>query len=113
MHSNAKQCNLVFYVQLCPRIGKLHHQFHARAKCSFACALTPFILFAADCENINFDALLLAGHGCHVCLPELCANGGKCVNVLMQGYSCDCSSAADGFTGDHCDIRKNLFFVLS
>jgi hypothetical protein len=48
-----------------------------------------------DCEpdsELNFDALLLGGYFCHVCLPEqdlTCDAGGTCSNVQWQGYHCD------------------------
>jgi len=53
-----------------------------------------------DCGTLNFDALLLSGYLCHVCLPNPCDNGGKCMNVPNLGYSCDCSKIA--FSGDQC-----------
>jgi len=47
----------------------------------------------SDCGNstLNFDALLLGGYYCHVCLPtDLCAaTGGTCANVQWSGYVCD------------------------
>merc|ERR1712157_311693 len=48
-----------------------------------------------DCEydsELNFDALLLGGYLCHVCLPEkelACDAGGTCTNVQWVGYTCD------------------------
>merc|ERR1711865_853832 len=48
-----------------------------------------------DCEydsELNFDALLLGGYFCHVCLPEqdlTCAGGGSCTNIQWTGYICD------------------------
>jgi len=48
-----------------------------------------------DCgyeSELNFDALLLGGYFCHVCLPEqdqTCDGGGSCRNVQWQGYTCD------------------------
>jgi len=48
-----------------------------------------------DCEydsELNFDALLLGGYFCHVCLPEqekTCQGGGTCTNVQWRGYICD------------------------
>merc|ERR1712224_57920 len=53
-----------------------------------------------DCDTLNFDALLLSGYLCHVCLPNPCDNGGKCMNVPNLGYRCDCSKIA--FSGDQC-----------
>lgn len=48
-----------------------------------------------DCgydSELNFDALLLGGYFCHVCLPEqdqTCDGGGSCQNVQWVGYTCD------------------------
>lgn len=45
-----------------------------------------------DCgydSELNFDALLLGGYFCHVCLPDNCRDGGKCTNIQWRGYSCD------------------------
>jgi len=49
-----------------------------------------------DCEydsELNFDALLLGGYYCHLCLPEAqgagCDKGGVCENVQWDGYTCD------------------------
>ena len=48
-----------------------------------------------DCgydSELNFDALLLGGYFCHVCLPEqdqTCGGGGACQNVQWRGYICD------------------------
>merc|ERR1719343_1555244 len=58
-----------------------------------------------DCEydsELNFDALLLGGYFCHVCLPEqylTCDNGGTCTNVQWSGYMCD---------NEYTIIEKNL-----
>jgi len=49
-----------------------------------------------DCEydsELNFDALLLGGYYCHVCLPRnqgsSCDAGGTCSNQQWDGFSCD------------------------
>ena len=49
-----------------------------------------------DCEwdgELNFDAVLLGGYYCHVCLPNergaTCDPGGQCANVHWRGYTCD------------------------
>merc|ERR1712194_268127 len=48
-----------------------------------------------DCEydgELNYDALLLGGFYCHVCLPDqdrTCDLGGVCTNVQWRGYTCD------------------------
>merc|ERR1712087_458269 len=49
-----------------------------------------------DCERdseLNFDALLLGGYYCHVCLPlnhgSSCDAGGTCANIQWQGFTCD------------------------
>lgn len=48
-----------------------------------------------DCEydsELNFDALLLGGYFCHICLPnqdQTCGGGGSCINVQWSGYICD------------------------
>jgi len=47
-----------------------------------------------DCgykSDLNFDALLLGGYLCHVCLPETeqtCEDGGVCSNVQWRGFVC-------------------------
>ena len=50
----------------------------------------------------NLDALLMAGHTCHRCLPEPCLNGGTCEGVQEAGFTCSCP---DGFSGDMCQIK--------
>jgi hypothetical protein len=48
-----------------------------------------------DCgytSELNFDALLLGGYYCHVCLPEqdlTCDAGGQCTNIPWLGYTCN------------------------
>ena len=49
-----------------------------------------------DCgydSELNFDALLLGGYYCHVCLPRnqgsSCDAGGICSNQQWDGFSCD------------------------
>ncbi|KAL7541023.1 hypothetical protein ACHAXR_010569 [Thalassiosira sp. AJA248-18] len=49
-----------------------------------------------DCDyfsELNFDALLLGGYYCHVCLPRnhgsSCDAGGTCANVQWEGFTCD------------------------
>eukprot|EP00986_Skeletonema_menzelii_P002371 scaffold647_cov150-Skeletonema_menzelii.AAC.18 len=49
-----------------------------------------------DCEydgDLNFDALLLGGYYCHICLPRndgaSCDEGGSCLNVQWEGFTCD------------------------
>jgi len=53
-----------------------------------------------DCapdSELNFDALLLGGFYCHVCLPgtgghdqgATCDPGGTCANVQWRGFTCD------------------------
>merc|ERR1711871_1290845 len=41
-------------------------------------------------SNFNLDALLMAGHTCHRCLPEPCLNGGVCTGVQEAGFACKC-----------------------
>jgi len=59
-----------------------------------------------DCEydsELNFDALLLGGYFCHVCLPEqqfACDYGGTCTNVQWSGYTCD---------NEYTVVKNNLF----
>ena len=54
---------------------------------------------ASGRSNFNLDALLMAGHTCHRCLPEPCLNGGSCIGVQERGFTCNCSY---GFGGDLC-----------
>ena len=49
-----------------------------------------------DCgydSELNFDALLLGGYFCHICLPDNITSGcygeGICTNVQWDGYVCD------------------------
>ena len=58
---------------------------------------------AAGKSNFNLDALLMAGHTCHRCLPEPCHNGGQCAGVQESGFTCTCKT---GFTGDVCQIDQ-------
>ena len=52
----------------------------------------------------NLDALLMAGHTCHRCLPEPCQNGGTCTGQQEAGFTCRCP---EGFAGDVCQIRES------
>eukprot|EP00947_MAST-08B_sp_MAST-8B-sp1_P005916 g5916.t1 len=57
------------------------------------------------CDSLNLDAVLMAAHTCHRCLPEPCLNGGKCRGKQGHGFSCDCPS---GFGGDLCQATVRL-----
>ena len=68
-----------------------------------------------NCEydsDLNFDALLLGGYYCHVCLPRnhgsSCDAGGTCANVQWQGFTCD-----NEFHVDYEDSRNNPLLVIS
>mmetsp|Transcript_21670 Transcript_21670/g.43482 ORF Transcript_21670/g.43482 Transcript_21670/m.43482 type:complete len:1080 (+) Transcript_21670:120-3359(+) len=63
-----------------------------------------------DCgleTDLNYDALLLGGYYCHVCLPGSegkasggsCDKGGTCSNVAWAGAMCDNHYAVDGHGG--------------
>ena len=58
-----------------------------------------------SCDELNLDAILMAAHTCHRCLPEPCRNGGKCVGTQGRGFTCEC---ADGFGGDLCEDVVSL-----
>jgi len=67
---------------------------------------------AVDCHdavtgksNLNLDALLMAGHTCHRCLPEPCHNGGTCTGVQESGFTCTCVS---GWGGDVCQTKVDV-----
>ena len=55
--------------------------------------------------GLNLDALLMAAHTCHRCLPEPCKNNGNCTGKQGHGFSCDCPS---GFGGDLCQSSMSL-----
>lgn len=61
-----------------------------------------------SCEELNLDAVVMAGHTCHRCLPEPCLHGGQCQGVQGRGFTCNCSGAgaadddARGREGDLC-----------
>merc|ERR1712166_452585 len=52
-------------------------------------------------SNYNLDALLMAGHTCHRCLPNPCHNGGTCTGVQENGFSC---TRKEHSKGDMCQI---------
>ena len=56
-------------------------------------------------SNFNLDALLMAGHTCHRCLPEPCRNGGVCLGKQESGFTCTCSL---GWSGDLCQRKDKL-----
>jgi len=47
-------------------------------------------------SNFNLDAILMAGHTCHRCLPEPCHNGGVCKGVQESGFTCVCPESSSG-----------------
>merc|ERR1719484_339525 len=51
-----------------------------------------------DCENLNFDMLLLSGWMAHVCLPaeEHCDFGGAATAIQWSGYACANELHVDG-----------------
>ena len=51
-----------------------------------------------DCENLNFDMLLLSGWMAHVCLPaeEHCDFGGAAAAIQWSGYACANELHVDG-----------------
>jgi len=69
-----------------------------------------------DCgytSDLNFDALLLGGYFCHVCLPEqdlTCDAGGICENVQWEGYTCDNEFVLDSDSGSM--VRTNGEVVM-
>jgi len=58
-------------------------------------ASAALLVNRTDCgydSDLNFDALLLGGYFCHLCLPEghlTCDTGGECSNVQWLGYLCN------------------------
>jgi hypothetical protein len=58
-----------------------------------------------SCAELNLDAILMAAHTCHRCLPEPCKNNGTCTGKQGHGFSCDCPS---GFGGDLCQSSMSL-----
>lgn len=57
------------------------------------------------CDTLNLDAVLMAGHTCHRCLPEPCRNGGKCKGTQGKGFTCTCPV---NWGGDVCHVRREL-----
>merc|ERR1711871_1428855 len=63
-----------------------------------------------NASNFNLDALLMAGHTCHRCLPEPCLNGGICAGVQEVGFSCKCRQ---GWVGDMCQFKGVLSLSIN
>jgi sugar lactone lactonase YvrE len=63
-----------------------------------------------QCDLVNFDILLMEGYICHICLPDPCRNGGRCVHhsgtYTMGGFSCNC--AGTQHHGDICQFSSPL-----
>jgi len=61
------------------------------------------------CDEVNLDAILLAGYFCHRCLPNpRCMNGGKCNNLRYTGFKCDCNTDPNSpffYYGDVCQHK--------
>jgi hypothetical protein len=70
------------------------------------------LAFRTDCQNtsLNFDAFLLGGFLCHVCLPDNCGrrDGGTCSNVQWAGYTCDNEIRLDGAGGNFTIDRESI-----
>lgn len=56
-----------------------------------------------DCENLDFDGLLMAGCICHTCLPSPCG-GHKCVHLPPWGFDCVCPP---GLSGPLCTVKSD------
>merc|ERR1712028_256729 len=56
-------------------------------------------------SNYNLDALLMAGHTCHRCLPNPCHNGGTCTGVQENGFSCTCKEHSKGDMCQICNVN--------
>merc|ERR1712185_374845 len=62
-----------------------------------------------DCENVNGDAILMAGYLCHPCIPNMCGTE-ECGNLPAKGFTClapgeeltICSSACAGACAGSC-----------
>lgn len=59
----------------------------------------------ANCDDVNYDAILLNGYFCHKCLRNPCANNAPCVDHRFVGYTCNCDAirtSTTQFVGDKC-----------
>ena len=95
---------------------RYHHEaFLNTHNVSGAMSLDYSTMDASECASVNFDVLLMEGFICHVCLPNPCTNGGRCVHhdgvYTFGGFSCDCDGT--GYDGDICDVMQSANFVAA
>merc|ERR1711871_1422724 len=95
---------------------RFHHEaFLNTHNVSGAMSLDYSTMDASDCGSVNFDVLLMEGFICHVCLPNPCANGGRCVHhdgiYTFGGFSCDCDGT--GHDGDICQAMLSKDYVAA
>merc|ERR1711871_1721723 len=95
---------------------RFHHEaFLNTHNVSGAMSLDYSTMDASECDSVNFDVLLMEGFICHVCLPNPCANGGRCVHhdgiYTFGGFSCDCDGT--GYEGDICSVPFAANYVAA
>jgi hypothetical protein len=84
-----------FFVQVHNDTGYADDDPNVQSEMAGMDAAAALLANRTDCEydsELNFDALLLGGYFCHLCLPEqdqTCDAGGICTNIQWQGYVCD------------------------
>jgi hypothetical protein len=95
---------------------RFHHEaFLNTHNVSGAMALDYSTMDASECGEVNFDVLLMEGFICHVCLPNPCTNGGRCLHhdgiYTFGGFSCDCDGT--GYMGDICQAAQTTNYVAA
>merc|ERR1711871_666269 len=95
---------------------RFHHEaFLNTHNVSGAMSLDYSAMDASECGSVNFDVLLMEGFICHVCLPNPCMNGGKCVHhdgiYTFGGFSCECDGT--GYEGDVCQVLLSTGYVAA
>ena len=105
MHcSNKSTDNIGTTSSLGPAINHDPGYMNREIPYEYAQNMTVPCLDSSNRSNFNLDAILMAGHTCHRCLPEPCMNGGNCVGIQERGFVCKCPV---GYTGDLCQMQTS------